>query len=55
MVGFKYDIDAISYMHQGTLTIKMGNGLKIRMNPIPTKAFQHMIAQYSDRSPMNNF
>lgn len=41
-VGFKYDIDALSYLQAGELTIKIGTH-KIRMNPIPTKVFQMAI------------
>lgn len=47
-VGFKYDIDALSYLQAGELTIKTGTH-KIRMNPVPTKVFQLSINDMSEK------
>lgn len=41
-LGFKYDIDALSFLENGVLTVKTSSH-KIHLQPIPTKAFQHII------------
>ena len=46
-LGFKYDIDALSFLQTGGLTIKTMSH-KIHLDPIPTKVFEYIMNENSE-------